>query len=57
MANAAETEIAIYDAVTSLLAKAEGHSGTTRSAMVRDAAIAFRAAYGGPQPGSVVIEK
>lgn len=56
MANASETQAAIYDAVIQLLVKAESSSGTIRSTMVRDAGVAYRAARGGPQPGGVHVE-
>lgn len=57
MATTQEAQAAVFDAVIELLEKAKGNSGTTRSSMVRDAGIAYRAAAGGPQPGSVVVEK
>lgn len=50
------SEEAVFKAITSLAQSAEDFSGTTRSTMVRDAAIAWRAMRGGQQPGSVVVE-
>lgn len=47
---------AVLKAITDVVKDAEGYGGTTRSAMVRDAAIAWRAMRGGPQPGNVVVE-
>lgn len=46
----------MYQAVIDLCETAKLVPGTAKSSMVRDAAIAFRAAYGGPQPGSVMVE-
>ena len=57
MAEAGETKAAVYDAIIEVLKNAEHYNGTMKSAMVRDAAVAFRAASGGPQPGNVVVEK
>lgn len=47
---------ALYAAIVQTAEAAKNYSGTTGSAMVRDAAIAFRAVAGGQQPGSVLVE-
>lgn len=53
-----EARDAIYAAVTKIAKSAtEDYAGTTASQMIRDAAHAYRAAYGGPQPGGLHIEK
>lgn len=57
MAGAKETQIALFDAIGKLLEEADDFHGTMKATMVRDAAVAFRAVMGGPQPGSIVIEK
>ena len=41
----------VLQAITALCEDASRYSGTTRSAMVRDAAVAWRAIRGGAQPG------
>jgi hypothetical protein len=52
-----EAQDAIWDAVKKIADSAHNYSGAIGSAMLRDAAIAYRAAAGGSQPGSVTIEK
>lgn len=47
---------ALYDAIAKSARDALEYGSTTQSAMIRDAAIAYRAVYGGQQPGSVVVE-
>ena len=47
---------ALYDAIAKTARDALEYGSTTQSAMIRDAAIAYRAVYGGQQPGSVVDE-
>ncbi len=46
----------IYDAVDQMAKKAVEMRGGTGAAMLRDAAIAWRAAVGGQQPGVVTVE-
>jgi hypothetical protein len=55
MAGEAEAREAIYTAVVELLEDAKRHGTTTYSQMVRDAAVAYRLAKGGQQPGSSVV--
>lgn len=58
MASRDNARDAIYDAVEKIAKSAtEDYSGTTASQMLRDAAHAYRAAYGGAQPGGVSVEK
>ena len=56
MADMESARNALFDAIESAAGDAAKHSGGTRSAMIRDAAIAWRALVGGQQPGSVVVE-
>jgi hypothetical protein len=51
-----ESRIAIFKAVEQMCAAATEYSGPSGAAMLRDAAYAWRAATGGPQPGSVIVE-
>jgi hypothetical protein len=48
---------AIYDAVLLMTEKAVSMGGTNGAAMLRDAAHAWRAAYGGAQPGTSVVDR
>ncbi|HEY0889358.1 MAG TPA: hypothetical protein VGE38_07095 [Nocardioides sp.] len=57
MASQSEAREAIYDAVATMTKKAVEHGGPSGAAMLRDAAIAWRAAAGGQQPGSSVVQK
>lgn len=57
MAGLQEAEAAVLDAIVGLAESAARYGGDTRAAMVRDAAIAYRAIKGGAQPGSVIVEK
>lgn len=45
----------IGQAIIEVLKDADQYSGSLRSRMVLDAAHAYRALRGGPQPGSVVV--
>lgn len=56
MADAAAAQKALYEAIQGAAEESASYGGVTRSAMVRDAAIAYRAVVGGQQPGSVVVE-
>jgi hypothetical protein len=56
MTSGAQAEDAIYEAIVNLANSAKEYGGATEGAMVRDAAIAYRAVRGGQQPGSVVVE-
>lgn len=51
-----DAQIALYAAIAKVANSAADFGGSTESAMVRDAAIAYRAVLGGQQPGSVVVE-
>lgn len=57
MASLDEARDAVLDAIVELLAGAKDYGGATQGQMVRDAALAYRAVKGGPQPGSSVVEK
>ncbi|WP_167759070.1 hypothetical protein [Blastococcus sp. TF02A-35] len=57
MANESDARAAIYTAVVEVLEHAKSYGGTDYSQIVKDAAIAFRLAKGGAQPGSTVVEK
>lgn len=52
MASQDEARTAIWKAIEDLAKESDNFGGTTRSQMVRDAASAWRAMVGGPQPGS-----
>ena len=52
MAEGPETATAIYDAILSTLQEAELYHGPVRAAMVREAAVAYRAVQGGVQPAA-----
>lgn len=56
MASSSEAQASLYEAIVNVAGQAKDYGGTTQSAMVRDAAIAYRAVFGGQQPGSVVVE-
>jgi hypothetical protein len=56
MATQDDARQALYSAIAKLAKDSEEWNGTQQSAMVRDAAIAYRAVAGGQQPGSVVVE-
>lgn len=48
---------AVWAGIESVAKHALQYNGATRAAMVRDAALAARYIAGGPQPGSVTVEK
>jgi hypothetical protein len=57
MASKHETaQVALYEAVAKLAVEASEMGGSAGAEMLRDTAVAFRAAVGGPQPGSVVVK-
>jgi hypothetical protein len=56
MASSEEAKEALYTAIVHTASMSSRHNGTIQSAMLRDAAIAYRAVLGGPQPGSVTVE-
>lgn len=56
MASQESTQAALFAAIEKVTVAAPNYGGTKQSAMVRDAAIAFRAVIGGAQPGVVVVE-
>lgn len=57
MASTQDTaESALWSAIEALAKKSEAASGTVKAQMVRDAAVAYRAVLGGPQPGSIIVE-
>jgi hypothetical protein len=56
MASKESAQAALYAAVEKLAEAAVDYNGPVGAAMLRDAAIAYRAAAGGAQPGSVVVE-
>jgi len=56
MASQQDVEEALFDAIVKVATKGGNLGSTAGASMVRDAAIAYRAYMGGPQPGSVVIK-
>jgi hypothetical protein len=50
-----QAKAALYAAIEKVAEAAPQH-GLRGSAMLRDAAVAYRAVAGGPQPGGVVVE-
>lgn len=56
MATSSDAQDALYAAVVTVAKAAAERPGTAGASMLRDAAIAFRAAVGGAQPGSVIVE-
>ncbi|NDL57816.1 hypothetical protein [Phytoactinopolyspora mesophila] len=52
-ANARE---AVYAAIVDVTKSAEQYEGPMKSQMIRDAAHAYRAIAGGPQPGTSVVD-
>ena len=51
-----EAQSAIYDGVVVMVEKAKEWGGPQGAAMLRDAAVAYRAARGGSQPGVLSFE-
>lgn len=55
MATQSEAKEAIFDAVAAIAEEAKAYSGQVGAAMLREAAIAYRAAAGGSQPGVLSV--
>jgi len=53
----ADAQEAIFDAVQKIAKAAGGSPGPATAAMLRDAAIAYRAAAGGAQVGGLHVDK
>ena len=56
MATQDDAANALFFAITKVAKKGADLGTPIGGAMVRDAAIAYRAVMGGPQPGSVVVK-
>lgn len=56
MSKADDAKEAVFEAITVLANASKQASGNTKAAMVRDAAVAYRALVGGQQPGGVVVQ-
>jgi hypothetical protein len=52
-----EARAALYRAIQNVAETAADYGGETAGAMLRDAALAWRALTGGTQPGSIIIQK
>jgi hypothetical protein len=52
-----EAQDALWQAIEATAKESEEYSGTARSEMVRDAALAYRLVAGGAQPGGIVAPK
>ncbi len=57
MASKSDTQNAIWDAIIEVCEDAKSYSGGTRGQMIRDAAVAYRLAAGGQQPGGSLVAK
>jgi hypothetical protein len=53
MASKDEAQQAVWDGVVRVIEEAQQYGGPTGGQMLRDAALAYRLAAGGPQPGGV----